>query len=246
MGRLFGAMAVAISCTGSRPGKKKLRLVSIAMLEEPLLPGDEQDQTADDAVQPVHPGEGPGAAGNERDERDERQRRDEQGADRNQEDDLAGVAAIGEQQIGVNAQDARGARAVRPERENRLKPKFSFIIRYFSVSFLLVVGLAYYALASFDQFFPAVEYLGASRVSLFLLGNLGFSTSLVGYKGACMKRFHVDVPRLLRVRRPYPQSSLTPIRKPFIIITSHRVPVSGDPSRVRSRACPRQGGPSNH
>ena len=34
--------------------------------------------------------------------------------------------------------------------------KYSFVTRYFSVSMLLAVGMVYYALQSYQQFYPAV------------------------------------------------------------------------------------------
>ena len=63
-----------------------------------------------------------------------------------------------------------------------LVPKYSFVGKYFSVSLGLALIMVYYTLVTHDQFFPAVESLGSSRLSLFVLGNLGFACSLVGYK----------------------------------------------------------------
>lgn len=60
--------------------------------------------------------------------------------------------------------------------------KYSFVGKYFSVSLGLALSMVYYALVTHDQFFPAVESLGSSRLSLFVLGNFGFACSLVGYK----------------------------------------------------------------
>ena len=61
-------------------------------------------------------------------------------------------------------------------------PKFTFLGKYFSVSLGLALSMTYFSLATYEQFYPALEYLGTSRVSLFILGNLGFACSLVGYK----------------------------------------------------------------
>lgn len=60
--------------------------------------------------------------------------------------------------------------------------KYSFVSKYFSMSLGLALSMVYYSLITHDQFFPAVESLGSSRLSLFVLGNLGFACSLVGYK----------------------------------------------------------------
>ncbi len=60
--------------------------------------------------------------------------------------------------------------------------KYSFVGKYFSVSLGLALSMVYYTLATHEQFYPAVESLGSSRLSLFVLGNLGFACSLVGYK----------------------------------------------------------------
>jgi hypothetical protein len=66
------------------------------------------------------------------------------------------------------------------------RKKSSFVARYFCTSVVLMSGMLYHTMRHHEQFYPAVEYLGASRVSLFLMGNVGFSASLLGYKGACV------------------------------------------------------------
>lgn len=53
--------------------------------------------------------------------------------------------------------------------------------KYVSMSFLASVILVYHAVIKHEQFYPAMEYLSTSKISLAILGNLGFASALVLY-----------------------------------------------------------------
>lgn len=60
---------------------------------------------------------------------------------------------------GLDNQGPPGQRDPPPQPAQPAQPapaKYSFATRYFSVSMLLAVGMVYYALQSYQQFYPAV------------------------------------------------------------------------------------------
>ncbi|KAL4443990.1 hypothetical protein ABPG75_011727 [Micractinium tetrahymenae] len=54
--------------------------------------------------------------------------------------------------------------------------------RYFWLSTLAAAALVWHAFATREQFFPAMVYLSSSKISLAVLGNMGFALALATYK----------------------------------------------------------------
>lgn len=56
------------------------------------------------------------------------------------------------------------------------------LAKYTSVSALLAVAAVYHALATREQFYPAMVYLASSKISIVLVCNLGLCALLVAQK----------------------------------------------------------------
>jgi E3 ubiquitin-protein ligase synoviolin len=105
--------------------------------------------------------------------------------------DVDGDPALGERPEGLPEQARPAADVVDQPQDGRERiqgistgpvKNYSFVQKYATASIALSAILLYYAMAVHGQFYPAMEYLETSKVSLAVLGNVGFALSLLSYK----------------------------------------------------------------